>query len=224
MSSSPVDHRVVEERVGEVIAGFPAGEDILERAGVDYWFRSDETLGAACAASHVDPYEIASRLAVCHPCAQGDLPAASLAALLRESDGQWRQRLAPAIEAGIASASLRGCTAITRLLHELKKRSEKHAATSRSLLPVADAIERGEPGILHQKTLRTLRLEHLELARIARDLRAHANASPADEADLADALRRAIREIQHHLMVSYNLILPRLVAATAAKAVVCEPW
>jgi iron-sulfur cluster repair protein YtfE (RIC family) len=221
MSSSPIDRRVAEQRVGDVIAGFPDAEDVLEQAGVDYWFGLDEMLGAACEAAHADQGEIASRLAACHPGAHNDSTPATLAALLRESNEQWSERLAPAIERAISIAGTRS-QAVSRLLQELKKRLEIHMATSRSLLPAAEAIERGEAGVLHPKTLRTLRLEHLDLARIARDLRAYA--SEANGADLTDALRSVIRGVHHHLMVAYNFILPRLVTAAVARPVVCEPW
>lgn len=215
--------RIEQQRLCDVVAGVPEAEDVLERAGVDYWFGGDETLSDACKAAHADPGEVASRLDACG-CADGNPPPATLAELLRESDEQWLQRLAPAIDAGISAASLRECTATSRLLQKLKKLMEKHAATTRSLLPAADAIERGEPGVLHHETLRALRLDHLDLARVARDLRDYANTLPADKADLADALRAIVRETHHHLMVSYNFILPRVVTAAAARAVACEPW
>ncbi|MBV9067962.1 MAG: hypothetical protein JO093_11070 [Acidobacteria bacterium] len=223
MSSSPIDRRVAEQRVCDVIAGFPDAEDVLEQAGVDYWFGLDEILGAACEAADADPNDVASRLGACRPCAQGDSPPVSLAALLRESDAQWRERLAPAIAKAGAIAALRH-PALSRLLQQLKKRLEVHTATSHSLLPAAEAIERGEAGVLEQKTLRTLRLEHLELARLARDLRAYADRSDIDDAALTEALRGVIHEVHHHLMVAYNFILPRLVAAAVARPVACEPW
>jgi len=222
MSAPPIDRRVEEQRVCDVIAGFADAEDVLEQAGVDYWFGSDETLGAACEAARADPKEVASRLAGCQLCAHSGSPPASLAALLRESDEQWRGRLAPAIARAIAIAEMRR-PAISRLVQELKRRIEQHMATSRSLLPAAEAIERGEAGVLHPRTLRMLRLEHLDLARIARDLRAYAETSGIDD-DLTDALRNVIHEVHHHLMVAYNFILPRLVTAAAARPVACEPW
>ena len=215
---------IEEQRVCDVLAGFPEAEDVLEQAGVNYWFAGDERLAAACNAAHADPGEIASRLNACQPCAQSDARPVTLAALLRESDDYWRQRLGPAIETAITTASIRQRHSTSRLLHELKERLEQHTATSRSLMPAADAIERGEPGVLHQQILRTLRLDHLDLARLARDVRAQADTVAAEDAALTDALRTVVREIHHHLSVAYNFILPRLVAAAVARPVSCEPW
>lgn len=230
MSGLPVDRKdftgspIETQRVCDVIAGFPDAEDVLEQAGVDYWFGGDEILGVACKDAHADPAEVVSRIAACCPCARGDSPSATLAALLRESDEQWRQRLAPAIETALTTARIRSHPAASGPLRELKKRLEHHMATSHSLLPAAEAIGRGEAGVFDPTTLRALRLEHLDLARLVRDLRAYAEASGANDADLADVLRGVIHEVHHHLMMAYNIILPQLVTAAAGRPVAYEPW
>jgi iron-sulfur cluster repair protein YtfE (RIC family) len=221
---------IEDKKICDVIAGSPEAEDILENAGVDYWFRWKRMLRPACQAAHVDPDEVAARLVSCPPRPGGESQPATLAALLRDSDQQWRQRIAPAITAVVtAAARLTGGRAAgaTRLLGELQRQLEQHMATSRSLLPAADAIERGQAGILDCETLRTFRLEHLEFARIARDLRAEADrlAADADAAELVAAMRTVIREIHRHNKVGYNFILPRLVAAAAARPLAAgEPW
>jgi iron-sulfur cluster repair protein YtfE (RIC family) len=217
---------IEDKRVCDVIAGSADAEDFLENAGVGYWLGRDRKPGPACEAANVDPDEVASRLVSRRPCKHGEPRPAKLAALLRESDAQWRQRLAPAIVAAVNAARLtKGRHRATRLLAELLGHSEQHMATSESLLPMADSIEHGEGGIVGLVTLRTLRLEHVDLARIARDLRAEVERleADADVADLVAAIRVVIREIHHHIKIAYNFILPRLVAAATAGPVAFEP-
>lgn len=209
-----------------MIAGSADADDFLENAGVGYWLGRDRGLGTLPAAASVDSGEGASRIESCRPCKYGGPRPAELAALLRESDKQWIQRLVPAIATAADAARLtKGRHRATRLLSELQGHSEQHMATSESLLPMADSIEHGDGGIVGLVTLRTLRLEHLDLARIAHDLRAEAGRLEADGdvAALVAALRTLISEIHHHIEIAYNFILPRLVAAATARPVAREP-
>lgn len=220
--------KIEDKKICDVIAGSPDAEEVLENAGVDYWFGWDRMLGPACEAANIDPGELASRLGSCRPCARSEPRPVRLAALLHESDEQWIQRIAPAIAAAVGAARLtaeRGHHA-TRLLSELQGHFAQHMATSESLMPMADSIENGEGGIVGLVTLRTLRLEHLELARIARELRAEEErlAADTDAADLVAAMQTVIREIHRHIRVAHNFILPRLVAAATARPVAFEPW
>jgi iron-sulfur cluster repair protein YtfE (RIC family) len=217
-----------DKKVCDVIASSPDAEDVLENAGVDYWFGWDRKLGQACEAANVDPDELASRLVSGRPCAHSEPRPAKLAALLKESDAQWIQRIAPSIAAAVAAARLRKerGDGAARLLNELEIHFEQHMATSESLMPMADSIEHGEAGIVGLVTLRTLRLEHLEFARIASGLRAEAErlGADADVAELVAAMRTVIREIHRHIRVAHNFILPRLVAAATTRPVAFEPW
>ena len=217
---------IEDRRECDVIAGSADAEDFLENAGVGYWLGRDRVLGPACEAANVDRDEVAYRVASCRPCKHGEPRPARLAALLRESDNQWIQLLAPAIAAAVSAAQLtKGRHRATRLLSELQGQFEQHMATSESLMPMADSIEHGDGGIVGLVTLRSLRLEHLDLARIARDLGAEAERieADADVAELVAALRTVIREIHHHIKIAYNFILPRLVAAATARPVAWEP-
>jgi iron-sulfur cluster repair protein YtfE (RIC family) len=218
-----------EKRICDVVAGSPEAEDVLEDAGIDYWFGWEQMLGAACGAANVNPDELARRLVSCRPSAAVESQPATLARLLADSDEQWRATLAPAIATALAAAarvtSQRGDVAI-RLLKELQVALERHMTTSQLLLVAAEAIEQAQAGSVDQKTLRSLRLEHLDFARLASGLRAEAVrlASDAEAGELVAAMRTVIRETHRHLKVAYNFILPRLVPAAVARPVAGEPW
>ena len=221
--------KIEDKRICDVIDGSAEAEDILEEAGVDYWFGWERMLRPACEAANVDPDDLAARLISCRPTAGGEPQPATLGELLRQSDQQWRERLAPAIASVVAAgAGLRAgrSEGATRLLLDLQKQLERHLAASRALLPVAGAIEEGQAGSVGRESIRAFRLEHLDFARMARDLGQEADrlAADADLAEVVSAMRTVIREIHRHIKVGYNFILPRLVAAAGARQVAFEPW
>jgi len=219
---------ISEQRICDVVATSPEAEDILEDAGIDYWFGWERMLGAACAAANVDTDVLAGRLSSCRPCAISE-PPSSLAKLLRESEDQWKVTLAPAIRTAlISAAALHGGRedVASQRLHALEAALAKHMETSRTLLLAAEAIEQGRAGSVDRETIRSLRLEHLDFARIANDLRDEAARLAPDDAaaNLVAALRVVIRETHRHLKVAYNFILPQVVKAAAPRPLVCEPW
>lgn len=216
---------LADNRLCDLVAVSPAAEEVLEDAGIDYWFGWERPLRVACEAAHIDVDELSARLSSCRPSALIGSQPAKLVMLLRDSDEQWRAQLAPAIAKALVLAGNRHPTT-TRLLKELQTALNRHMKTSRSLEPAADDIEQAQAGSVDRETIRSFRLDHLDLARIAADLREEAARLRADAgtAALADALRIVIRETHRHIKVAHNFILPRLVAAAVARSVVCEPW
>jgi iron-sulfur cluster repair protein YtfE (RIC family) len=220
----------IEDRpISDVIALLPEAEDLLEDAGVDYWFGWERNLRGACEAADVDSVAIARRLLQCRPGTLVRTEWASLAALLRQSDEQWRLCLAPSITlAGAAARRLArgGRERVTRLLGELQGQLGRHMAACRALSSLAEAIERGQAGVVDKETIRALRLQHLEFARIARDLKAETVGMEEGSGPAAPvaAIRTVVREIHRHIKVAHNFILPRLIPAVNTRPVSCEPW
>lgn len=220
---------IESRRICDLVADCPEAEDILENAGVDYWFGWERTLQAACEAANVDPKKVIVELEACPRSIAGEPQPVDFATLLRESDQIWLDRLSPAIAAALNAAStLKGerVRETTDLIGELQEQLARHMASSAALLPLADAIERRQASAVSRETVRKFRLDHLEFARIARDLRGNVEELQADTnaQTLALALRTVIREIHHHIKLAYNFILPRLVAAAPARTVAAEPW
>ena len=216
---------IADNRICDLIAVSPAAEEVLEDAGIDYWFGWERPLRVACEAARVDVDELAIRLSSCRPCALVGSQPAKLAMLLRDSEQQWSAQLAPAIAKALVLAGSHHPTA-TRLLKELQTALGRHMKTSRSLQPAADDIERAKAGSVDRETIRSFRLDHLDLARIAADLRTEAGRLSRDgsAAALADAVRIVIRETHRHIKLAHNFILPRMVAAAVARSVECEAW
>ena len=214
---------IAAKRICDIVSTSPAAEDVLDDAGVDYWFGWERPLRDACAAAHVDAAALEARLAACPIGGRcGERPV-TLLALLRESDEQWSNRLEPAIAAASRSvfgmSGGRGRTA-TQLLEELRTLLERHMQTSRSLQAAAAAIERGSMGVVSKETLRRLGLGHLAFIGIADDLRNEAArlAEAEDKTGVAAALRRVVRETRRHVRVGYNFIVPRLLPVVRSRA------
>ena len=219
---------IAAKRICDIVSTSPAAEDVLDDAGVDYWFGWERPLRDACKAAHVDAAALEARLAACPiggRCEEGPV---TLLALLRESDEQWSKRLQPALAAASHSvfgmSGKRGRTA-TQLLEELRTLLERHMQTSRSLQTSAAAIEGGSRGVISKETLRRLRLEHLAFIGIADDLRNEAArlAEAEGKSGVAAALRRVVRETRRHVKVGYNFIVPRLLPAVRPRSSGCEP-
>src|ERR1043165_5881190 len=165
---------VQDQRICDIVAASPDAEDVLDDAGVDYWFGWERPLRSACDAAHVDSEALQARLPACSIGGPCEARPATLFALLRESDEQWSSHLEPAITAAFESVSTLGGRrghAATRLLGELRARLESHMQVSRSLQASADAIDRGTKDVITKEMLRDLRLGHLAFIGIADDLR-----------------------------------------------------
>jgi hypothetical protein len=220
---------IEDRRICDVIARLPEAEEILENAGVDYWFGWERKFRGACEAAHIDPHALAGRMIDCPPGTDSEPRATTLTGLLLESNDHWARRLLPAIDAACASFAGGADGAGERaaaLLCELRRELGAHMEASRSLLSIAAAIDAGQPALVNRRTVRSLQLKHLELSRIAQDLKDEASRMTSQPAltGPAVAIRTVVREVHRHLKVAYNFILPRLVPAVAARVVACEPW
>jgi hypothetical protein len=189
-------------------------EDLFEEEGIDYWFGWTRPLRAACEVAHVCPEDIAFRL-LARDRGLKDPAKESLVTLLSDLDQHFDLRLEPAlVKARNAAAKLeKGARArCSSTIDTIDRVIQTHEATVRCTLgPIAAALDVGAEVNVDEKIVRHLAMDHSILALRANDLRADADQSQGTEFEAA--ARTLIREIHQHIKVSYNFILPRLVAA-----------
>ena len=201
----------VNQRLSEIVASAANAEDLLEEAGIDYWFGWDRPLKAACESAHVDPGTIAFRL-IARDQDRRDDSDTSLVALFSRLDQHFEVRLEPAlIRASREAEALEDAprNAAIAILDVITRVLRAHVETMRrSLSPVAAAVDIGVSARVDGQMLRHLALEHATLAARSDDLRALADR--LDDSAFATAARALIREIHQHNKISYNFVLPRL--------------
>lgn len=212
------------QRVSDVVAAATNAEDLFEEEGIDYWFGWNDSLREACKQARVSPEEIVFRL-MARDRAAKDRSKESLVSLLSELDQHYELRLGPALAAARAAAAKLDAAPRSRCLSTLDtidRVIQGHEETARqSLSPVAAALDVGAATSIDEKVLRGLAMEHSILALRATDLRDEA--AHAESAEYASAARQLIREVHEHIKISYNFIMPRLIAAVHRPAGV-EPW
>jgi iron-sulfur cluster repair protein YtfE (RIC family) len=228
----------VDQPIASVIANTSNGEDVLEDSGIDYWFGCDATLGEACAARHVDPADVVSRLSPL-PERSGPMKSApeSLSAILEELNAHLAESILPALQ-GIKAAAIRvpesGRSEFSSMVNSIEDLISTHEELVRTrLVRPVEAIEatagRDAAPPIDRRVLQQLALHHALLAFRIRELTEFvsrvAAEGPAEATALITATRQLRQQLHHHIRIGYNNVMPRLVAlAAATKPRDFEPW
>lgn len=210
----------LERIIRDIVASSPEAEEVLDRAGIDYWFGWNRPLGAVCAASEIDQTNLVDELNRL-PRRSVPLETKELPQLLRAAETHWTTVLEPALRAVAelaAASSNEHAAKIATLLHQLDRDLRHEVDAYREVAKLR------QPSI-DFTTLRSLRLLQLDLERVARELRRTAAALPSDPAsgELADQVRRLVREVHRRMRIDFNATIPALAEVAHAKFE-CEPW
>ncbi len=205
----------VRQPISDVVAAASNAEDLLEEAGVDYWFGWNQPLRAVCESAHVDPETIAFRL-MARDTGVRDLGREGLVSLFSTVDQHFELRLQPALVRARRAAEtlddLAARSTAAAVLEGIDRVTHGHMESVRQMSPFAAALDIGADVTIDSQTVRHLTLDHNTLAMCAQDLRVLAEQG---DGEFADAARALTREIHQHIKIAYNFILPRLVAATS---------
>ncbi len=228
----------VDQPIAAVIANTSNAEDVLEDCGIDYWFGCDATLGAACAARHVDPAIIVSRLSPL-PERSGPMRSApeSLSGILEELKAHFADAIRPALQ-GLKATAI--CVPESRrpefssMVNSIEDLISTHEELVRTrLVRLVEAIEatagQNPAQPIDRRVLQQLALHHALFAFRIRELTEFvsrvAAEGPAEATALITATRQLRQQLHHHIRIGYNDVMPRLVAlAAATKPRGFEPW